>query len=70
MKTIKHLMTFSEMRELSTIRIDRFKEIEAIITKPFEQVTVGELILLSKTDIFDAHFVEAVFSDLFDRYNK
>lgn len=68
MASIESLMSFSELNELSKIPYKRYQDLAPIISKPFTEVTVKEIMVLAGTSIFDHNFTDLLFQDLHKRW--
>lgn len=68
MKTLNSLLNSDELKELSKLNPKTLEVIGPILHKPFKDITISELETFSRTGIFDAAFVDLIFTDLYNRF--
>lgn len=68
MITIFSLLTIEETKATAKVSANDYGKITSILNKPFIDVTIGELVMLNHTPIFDWPYTTDLFNDLFERY--
>lgn len=70
MKTLMHLLTNDELKEVTHLPPKVAGEIADILAKDFLDVTVRDIMKLSKTSIFDVAFVDLLCTELLNRFEN